>query len=395
MDTTHFGEALATPGPNTHEVFALLAPLYAEATLRRVYQALPSQLRDSQSPLYNQAVAFLKEIDDGTRLFRPEIGRAGFLAAKEQQNAVHGWIQFLLTLHEAGFKAQWRLHDLPPCMHLIAGLGVVLKGDLEVVSNRDSVNLMTSGNPDHRSLTFEHKAGGLTAPLDLAPPHFFCNNKTITLVGNTAANHLWFGPHEVPYQGNTNKSKAMLVHTCDVLSASAPAYSAWVSRALTHLALIEGIIGHCDFSYSLPRFLGLVYLSQPRDLIHNIEGLVHECAHQHYHLALLVDPLQNGADQNLYPSPLKTVGRPIERILVSYHALANICLALNQLLSHDLSPTLAAICRRRIQSNAAMAQQLARHLAQTKGLTPTGQAVWHTLAAAFEAAGLPVAASGV
>lgn len=395
MDTTHFGAALATPGPNTHEVFALLAPHYAKATLRRVFDALPLEQREQQAALYAQATSFIDQIHDGPQLFRPEIGRAALLAGPDHQDPVQGWIQLLLTLHEVGFQAEWRLDNLQPCLHLVAGIGVVVKKTLKVTADRDSVALTTAGDTGPRDCLFERQANGLTALDRVAPDQITCADKTITLVSAGPATHLWYGPHQVPYQGDRASAQAALAQACALLTAAAPAYAVWVGRALTRLALIEGIAGTCDYSHSLPRYLGLVYLSQPRGLIHNIEGLVHECAHQHYHLALLVDPLQNGADQTLYPSPLKAVGRPIERILISYHALGNICLALDGLLAHKLATKDADLCRRRIQSNAAMARQLAQHLEQSSGLTATGQALWRTLAAALSAADLDAVAGGV
>ena len=63
------------------------------------------------------------------------------------------------------------------------------------------------------------------------------------------------------------------------------------------------------------------FLRKPMDIA---EVLVHECAHQYFYLLAYVGPYDDGSDERLYWSPPLRRNRPLSRILMAYHALANV-----------------------------------------------------------------------
>ena len=51
--------------------------------------------------------------------------------------------------------------------------------------------------------------------------------------------------------------------------------------------------------------------------------LVHESSHQHFFLAKHLGPIDDGSDKNQYFSPMVNDNRPLEKMLLAYHALIN------------------------------------------------------------------------
>lgn len=99
-----------------------------------------------------------------------------------------------------------------------------------------------------------------------------------------------------------------VVHTINVTSAPSDGFSS----------------GSNKYGY------GHIFMSENAEVLDIVETMVHESAHQYFFLAWLLDPLVENEDESFY-SPLKNQLRPAKMIVLSWHALANILLAISSI----------------------------------------------------------------
>jgi HEXXH motif-containing protein len=119
-------------------------------------------------------------------------------------------------------------------------------------------------------------------------------------------------------------------------------------------------------------------MSLPVEPIKVAELLVHESSHQYFHY-LEIDTLPtNGRDKNLYPSPYVEKDRPIDRILLSFHAFANIVLFYRACLSAGLTED-RHLADESIAYNCPILARFGEVLEQSPGLTEAGRELFEPL----------------
>lgn len=163
-----------------------------------------------------------------------------------------------------------------------------------------------------------------------------------------------------------------------LLEAHAPAFAVWVSRVLRGLGPVVGAPGRM-LSSTDRHWPGVITLSSPAADAAIAEMLVHECAHQYFHIARLLGPVDDGSDERLYFSPVKRMGRPIRRILLAYHAFANVALMNQHLLAAGADAD--GYCARNRRELAPQLETMARALDETRALTDVGRGLFLPLAA--------------
>lgn len=122
-------------------------------------------------------------------------------------------------------------------------------------------------------------------------------------------------------------TRATFAALVDQLAARTPSYSKWIRRIVREVVPVtapkgfyqSGGVGH-----------GLVFLSFNELLAQLGEALVHESSHQYFELVATFGPVDDGSDSTLYYSPLRNTGRPLDRILYTFHAVGNMLLYFQQ-----------------------------------------------------------------
>src|SRR4030095_1007542 len=71
---------------------------------------------------------------------------------------------------------------------------------------------------------------------------------------------------------------------------------------------------------------GTIGASLPASALSIGETLVHEASHQMANIRKRLGPLDDGSDDRGYFSPVKQTERPVDAILIAYHAFANVVL---------------------------------------------------------------------
>ncbi len=163
----------------------------------------------------------------------------------------------------------------------------------------------------------------------------------------------------------------------DIIATAAPVYLPWVERVVHTLVPVQSRPGGTTSS-SFELLPGVVALSYTSPAICLADALVHEASHQHFYLLAQAGPVHDGSDTDLYYSPGPRAERPIDRILLAYHAFANILLFYRACRQSRLVD--ADVCLRREQSYAQSLAMLDAPLEKTAALTTIGRSLYEPLA---------------
>ncbi|MCA9666296.1 MAG: hypothetical protein KC503_11935, partial [Myxococcales bacterium] len=88
-------------------------------------------------------------------------------------------------------------------------------------------------------------------------------------------------------------------------------------------------------------------------------------------LTSVCGPVDDGSDRRLYPSPIKKAERPIDKILLAYHAVANMVLFYRQCAENGHA---VERCHAQAQQLAAWRDALRAPLEGNAALTDVGRA---------------------
>lgn len=161
-----------------------------------------------------------------------------------------------------------------------------------------------------------------------------------------------------------------------ILELYAPPYQLWVSRVIRRVILLRVEDGVMK-SGSTNKLLGLIYMSSSRKPMPLAEMLVHEASHQYLNLLCRVGPISDGTDATLYYSPAVRRPRPLERILVAYHAFANMELLYRRCLDGGIDDD--GYCASNQATLLPQLEQLESPLLDNPALTPVGRALFEPL----------------
>jgi HEXXH motif-containing protein len=174
---------------------------------------------------------------------------------------------------------------------------------------------------------------------------------------------------------------ALIARQCNaavaLLRRHAPVYLRWVKEVVRSIipvnANLSGIIAGSDFTKP-----GVVQISFPIGTVLLAETLVHEASHQHLDVVRRLGPVHDGSDQTLYYSPIRKTGRPIDKILVAYHAFANVLLFYRLCRASGLRDR--GYIKRNEEKLLPQLAQLEAPLHRSRALTSLGKAIWEPLA---------------
>lgn len=160
-----------------------------------------------------------------------------------------------------------------------------------------------------------------------------------------------------------------------IMTEYAHPYLTWVERTVRYIVVLkqQGDKGQ-KYSGSSSGDCGLIHACVTHDPIRMAEILVHEAAHQYYYLLCRLGAVDDGTDQRLYFSPLVRTNRPLHRILLAYHAVANIILFARMLRTNG-APQTATFSQQ--QENVLLEELslLEKPLRNNPALTAIGRAI--------------------
>ncbi len=376
-----------TAGASAEDLFAKLAMGYAGAIRNRIERRINHLLGEKhQIKVVSEAKGYIKSLGLSADGFCPEFGRA--LELLDQEDLVNSAAQFTLGLHQMGFRASWSFDEVTPVYLSFAGYSLLVKSYLKVQAEEHQLTIETRGHDGPKLFEFARIDGDWQqAGRPQRPTIQVLGRHIPVLIGPVShPANIWFLPTDVPCVSDPQEVTEKIQRGMDIVLEHVPEFGPWIGRSLKRLAVVEGIEDKMDRSRSSAGLPGLVHLSYPTSIISICEAFVHECAHQHYHLLLFVGPMVNGRDETLYPSPLKLAERPLERILLSFHALANIWILYRKLMETQADKELRDGAAGRLLKLEKCLPGLVKILRETDGLTDSGRAIWEPLGEELEKA---------
>ncbi len=161
-----------------------------------------------------------------------------------------------------------------------------------------------------------------------------------------------------------------------LLSTHCGEYVAWVLDVLRGIAPLPRHARRLA-SWSRRDWYGLISMTVDARPPALAEILVHECTHQYYFQSGWFEPVDDGSDGRSYYSPVVKTERPINKILLAYHAFANVLIMNRCFLDAGVRDPYC------IQNQSVVTKQLAqldKALQKTSALTDTGRALYEPLA---------------
>ena len=172
--------------------------------------------------------------------------------------------------------------------------------------------------------------------------------------------------------GQVAACESALAASLEVVRQAAPGYVDWIHDALHTIVPVDSPPG-AETSMSFPNVDGVAMIGFPADAAALGELLVHEASHVLLHLIEPVSALSNLGDGREYFSPFVQKPREIRRILVGFHAFANVAAYYRRLGGVRADRWLAVWLPRLSYCHDV--------LAASRGLTPSGRALFEPVAA--------------
>lgn len=162
----------------------------------------------------------------------------------------------------------------------------------------------------------------------------------------------------------------------DTLRACSPEYGLWVDTVVREIVPREHKGESALESGSARGAPGLMTISICSEPVLVGEMMVHEASHMYFHMGSLIAPIDDGTDETLYYSPAVGRRRPLQRILLAYHAFGNVLLfyrdCRQQGVGNHIRSTREASLRPKVQA-------LESPLRENPALTELGQSLFEPL----------------
>jgi HEXXH motif-containing protein len=162
-----------------------------------------------------------------------------------------------------------------------------------------------------------------------------------------------------------------------LLEQAGPRYLPWLRPVMRGIAACPVYAPGLRVSASFPNHFGVISAAFPLTTAYLAEILVHEFSHQYYLLLEAVMPLvKKEVQPQLYYSSFKMKQRPLGKILLTYHATANMAL-----FWHDLHANGGAgnpLYRAELENLLHHTDSLGAIIASSNGLTEAGEAMFET-----------------
>lgn len=177
----------------------------------------------------------------------------------------------------------------------------------------------------------------------------------------------------VTFPGPTPELAHSYATALELLRRCTPMYFDWVVRVLRGIVPCQCGDSSRTRSSSWLEAPGTVLVSAGPTPVLIAEMLVHEACHQYFYLLRRLGPVNDTSDSTLYYSPAVDRDRPLDRILMAYHAFANVLLFYEAALSSDLKEDLD--CVRTVVRLREDVELMEGPLRDNIALTPLGYAL--------------------
>jgi HEXXH motif-containing protein len=257
----------------------------------------------------------------GSDCWAPELGYALQLAHQKGKLIDNALAQLALYNARLGKRQDIRLTCARGSYLLIAGVTIGSAGFIELHSDDVTIEV----NTENLNLRFVNSDGFWECTSHPCLWRSRALGTSLTVTGGNCLDPELVYAVDPPAESNRFESAVCnLEEAVSLILRCTPGYSRWCNRYLRHVHVIGKTREDASFSRSAASRPGYVVATAPMPTVLQGEMLVHECTHQYYFvLELLTRVPVDPQSKEKFFSPLVGRERPIERLLVAYHAVAN------------------------------------------------------------------------
>jgi HEXXH motif-containing protein len=306
----------------------------------------------------------------------PEMGHLNcLLRSRERESISLAAAQFLLCAIAAGAKCDATIATISGAILYFNGYRIVTGAHTSLRFDGTVFTLNSErGSESFRLLASVWLRDGVDdAQID---PMRYASAELIILAGEHEDPELHAPGDRVLQAHEFPQALRQLQESLDIIATVSPGYSAWCRRVLRQVQVVGSERLDVSLSRSSPARPGSIVVSHGASLVQYMESLIHECTHQYYYMVSILTPIKRDAnDTSLYYSPIIFKHRPIDRILLAYHATANILFFLEVL--QVACPALARMTGIRIALHRQICGQLLETLLANAGaLSESANEFW-------------------
>jgi HEXXH motif-containing protein len=263
----------------------------------------------------------------------------------EDERGLKAAAAFALMAGARGFPCEWELSLAEPTALLWDDWALPECDVVGAVCDGAVARLTLSTGGGQRTIPFRWRADGrgweCEVPGQAARlPAFGSGVRRLTLLPGSAALSSGFfrDPNDAASALETFSPAVMetLTSALDLLERHIPHYFEWVMRVIRRVVVLHS---EQDLlrSGSHENQYGTIHISDNLRVLSVAEMFVHEASHQYLELLRKLGPTVDPSHKGLYYSPVKQCDRPLPKILLAYHAFANVMLYYRELSERGLA----------------------------------------------------------
>lgn len=356
----------------------LVVTEHARQTVRELLRRYPTEVEHCGRGFVQLLEGWLKGPTDVRTTWDVAFGYVfeAIQSASNRTRTADRLVRFGLRLSARGARGDWEARLATPAR---------LTWDNCLLPLADAISVETSGagarvrlrcGRKRTDIRFHKSRAGWTGAADKLPSVVAARERILLLpLEALIADDIGDALEMVIDPAGAGPARAWL-NTIALLKRHAPPYLRWSTRLVRKVVLLRHETERIR-SGSRPWRFGLVHMSCSPNAAAMAEMLIHEASHQYYHVLTRLGPVDDGSDRTLYYSPAKRTGRPLDRILLAYHAFANVLLFYR--LCRESGAVDRAHCDWNIAHSTEMLDELVKPLRRNPALTPVGRALCEPL----------------
>lgn len=368
------------PGKSLDETFfAGVVEQYASSVIEVFLSRFSDSLPDASAGVVSLLETAARH-STFEQVWSPALGRAlRMTKLGDELRARRVATELLLQAFAAGMCGQWEI-NLARSGRLLFGHHLLPNCNaMKVESDGHNCHVETKSDLGLKEISFSRPSGARLWTADSADLLFLHAIKqdraSIVLLSEDAINPEVYGGLGFPAVSQITTPKVdALVHAFDLLKNSLPEFFLWVSRILRWLILVESGEQKYLRSGNTEGNCGLVYISDATEELSIGEMLVHEASHQYFFVLTRIGLPTDPTHEELYFSPFVNTMRRLDRILLAYHAFANVYLFYRGY-EQCASTQEAAEVRRRMQTVREDLKRVEEFISRPDHLTAIGSAL--------------------
>lgn len=300
----------------------------------------------------------------------------------DEDHAMKNAAAFALMAGAKGFCGEWQLELSKPTKLFWGDWALPGCDKLSVISSDAKASIKLSLDGDQTQVSFERSLDGwecqTPARAGCLPSFGSGRHRLVLLPRYAALDSGFFRDVDDAATALETFSPGLietLTQALDLLEEHLPHYFDWVVRIIRRVAVLHSA-PNVLYSGNRENQYGTIHISDNFRVLSLAEMLIHEASHQYLELLNKLGPTGDPGHTELYYSPVTQCDRPLHKILLAYHAFANVMLFYRGVAECGLADSCFANFQNVLNDEL---RQLEQPLLESDAILPIGRALMEPL----------------